>query len=323
MADNLTPNFNDALQVNVGLPNIDGEQAAQMVQTIGAVLTQPQQEEQPQQQVEQQVEQEPEVMLPLEQATVEEEDKRPERGSKEWLDIAASPLRGILAAGQSAYELMDTVTADVLPEIDIRFLGKRETQAGQIIENISQFATGFAIGGAVGGWALKGLGGVVAGAKGAQAVAGALANPIIGGTVKGAITDFTFMDAHQDRLANLIQSVPGLQNPIAEYLSSDKDEGDIEGRLKNALEGAGLGIAIDVAVHGIGAGVKALKKGIKLKSGGLKPQEVADAMEKEMAKAEKSAPKLEVAAEIPMESRSDLPEGYLAIKEKSLNDHIS
>ena len=44
------------------------------------------------------------------------------------------------------------------------------------------------------------------------------------------------MDPEEERLSNLIQDIPALQNPIAEYLAHQEDDSRIEGRLKNSLE---------------------------------------------------------------------------------------
>ena len=276
MADeiNNTPTLNEGLRLTLNLPETN----------LGAIGDLGDQQIAPQQAATQVVQPQQDEQKPFADETPVD-DKPATWGSQWWTDIALSPFRGILAAGQSAYELMDTVTLDALPDIQGKLGGYSKTDAGKIIENISQFATGFAISGGALGAAFKGV----------QA-AKVLANPMVGGAIKGLVTDFSFMDAHQDRLANLIQDVPQLQNPIAAYLASDKDEGDLEGRLKNALEGLGLGIALDSAVHMIGSGVKALKNAQKLRLEGKEPQVVADALNVEIKPLKAEAKEAEVAA---------------------------
>ena len=72
----------------------------------------------------------------------------------------------------------------------------------------------------------------------------------------GAIADFSMFQAQEERLSNLIETFPSLNNPISEYLAADADDGEIEGRLKNTLEGLALGGVVD----GLIAGVRAIKK---------------------------------------------------------------
>lgn len=274
MADELNQlNLNEGLRIDLNLPGLDNSQETDALQTLGGALIQ-------QQTVENPTEQKAAQEIPEIETIQTEEEKPVEWGSKEWLDVAASPFRGVLAAGQSVIELMDTVTGDIIPDIDIRFLGKSETQAGKIIEGISQFATGFLVSGGVVGAAAKAVGAASFLAKA----------PIVSGLIKGSVTDFSFMDANQERLSNLIQDIPALQNPISAYLASDKDEGELEGRLKNALEGAGIGAAIDTMVHYVGAGVRAMKKASKLRAEGVEPEKVAEIVSKDMEAATKSEP---------------------------------
>lgn len=111
-----------------------------------------------------------------------------------------------------------------------------KTVTGGIARSVSQFLAGFAAGGKVLG---------LAGRPGFAAAAG-----------KGAFADLAAFDAHEQRLSDLLQQVPVLQNPVTEYLShAAGDEGEIEGRLKRAAEGLGLG----VATQGLLLGLKAIR----------------------------------------------------------------
>jgi hypothetical protein len=74
--------------------------------------------------------------------------------------------------------------------------------------------------------------------------------------VAGAVADFTVFDSHEERLSNLIQQFPALQNPVTDFLEAEGDDSLLEGRIKNVLEGAMVGSAIE----GIIVGFRGLKK---------------------------------------------------------------
>ena len=183
-------------------------------------------------------------------------------------DIAKAIPRGIEGAVQDVYGLADTLTGDILPDYDTRFLGESETMAGGIIEGISNFAAGFV---PVVGWLGRGakVGRTVKLAKGLtkskEAAAklagfegvrgagglGAAGIDVTRAAVAGAITDFAVFDGHEARLSNMVQNYPSLANPITEFLAADEGDSEIEGRLKSALEGLGIGAAIDTFLLGL------------------------------------------------------------------------
>ena len=114
---------------------------------------------------------------------------------------------------------------------------------GNIIQGIAQFATGFA----AGGKALK--------AAGLIGKGGGLTATF----AKGAFADAFAFDPAQQRLSNLIQSNPALENPVTEFLAAKPGDSEAMGRFKNALEGMGIGGAIQGAfVMGL-KGLRALK----------------------------------------------------------------
>ena len=178
-------------------------------------------------------------------------------------DVLAAPFRGIEGAFQGAYNLADYLAFDVLPDYDTRFLGTSKTMAGGAVEGISQFATGFI--------PLFGL----AGRAGALAKAGTATKAV----VAGAATDFTFFNGQEARLSNLIQQVPELQNPVTEFLAYDGDESELEGRMKNVLEGLGLEAVAGVFIKS----VKAMKKARKVKEETGDAQKVADSITEDLA----------------------------------------
>lgn len=73
------------------------------------------------------------------------------------------------------------------------------------------------------------------------------------GAAKGFAADFMAFDGLEGRLSDMVQQYPALQNPITSYLSSSPDDTQAEGRLKNALEGFGIGATVDVVLAGFRA----------------------------------------------------------------------
>ena len=139
------------------------------------------------------------------------------------IEAPRQALAGFLDATAEMAEIMEsiipiggeTVTIDAEPR----------TATGGVVRGISQFLTGFAP-------ALKALKLAGISAKAAPWLAGAFA-------------DAAGFDAHEERLSDLIQEYPALQNPVTEYLQADPTDSEAEGRFKNALEGAALGGLIE------------------------------------------------------------------------------
>ena len=128
--------------------------------------------------------------------------------------------------------------ADMTTLLDA-FQKDAKTPTGEFTRSAAKFVAGFV--GA--GKALKGISAFTKmGAVGQAAV-------------KGLAADFAVFDGHEDRLANLVQEYPGLQNPVTEYLAADPSDSKLEGRFKNSIEGLGLG----VVTEGLFRGVKALR----------------------------------------------------------------
>lgn len=104
---------------------------------------------------------------------------------------------------------------------------RNNTVTGSVITGVTQFLAGYAAGGKV----LK-----TAGLAGKLGTFGEAA-------LKGMFSDAFAFDPAQERLSNLIQSVPALQNPVTDFLSAKEDDSEAGGRLKAALEGLGVGTA--------------------------------------------------------------------------------
>ena len=190
-------------------------------------------------------------------------------------DVLAAPFRGVEGAAQGLYQLADWATFDYLPDYDNRFLGKSETIAGGLVEGITQFIVPYgaiAKGASLAGKATKfGKHFMKTNKKGKEVLnwKGVLASE--------TATDFIAFDAQEERLSNLMQAFPSMANPVAEFLAAEDDDGEIEGRLKNAIEGLGItgtmasafGLAIK-AHKGGKDGIKKLREAYDAK--GVKPE---------------------------------------------------
>ncbi len=126
-----------------------------------------------------------------------------------------------------------------------------ETGAGAFARGTANFLTAFipAMG------ALKALG---ASAKVSKALTVARASRVgrlaTGGAaraaVAGAAADFIAIDPHMDRLSNLAEDY-GFGNPLTAILAAEEGDTALEGRLKNTIEGIGLGLVAESIIQGV------------------------------------------------------------------------
>lgn len=204
--------------------------------------------------------------------------KDEETDANPFVDSLKAIPRGIEGAVQGTYDAVDKLLlGDHLPDYDKRFLGKSETTAGSIIEGGVQFLTGFIpIAGQVGkAGQIARLANVVGSRKKAlQVLKGSASlspaqhkavkalktkkSMFVQGAAAGAATDFLVFDAQEQRLSNLIQQFPALQNPVSQYLASAPTDTELEGRFKNMLEGLFIegGVGFGASVFN---GIKLLK----------------------------------------------------------------
>jgi len=122
-------------------------------------------------------------------------------------------------------------------------------------------------------------------AKALQITKGAATAKVGKTLLAGGIADFFVFDGQAERLSNLIQEVPILNNPVSQYLAATPGDTEVEGRLKNVLEGAGLEIGMVGAFIGALKGIRGLRKaksatveelttaGVAAKAGDVAPAE--------------------------------------------------
>ena len=119
-------------------------------------------------------------------------------------------------------------------------VAEADSTTGGMIRTTAQFLTGFLP--AVG--AIKGV-------QGASALGQAINTPFARETLAGAMADLVVWDPHEERLSTYLNTIPGLAAVVPDYLADNNpdNEGRWEGRLKNAIEGAGLGLMTEGLVR--------------------------------------------------------------------------
>lgn len=103
----------------------------------------------------------------------------------------------------------------------------------EVTQELSQFAIPF-------GAYMKGL-------KALSVAGGVEAGAFTTGFLSDVITSGTALDPHIDRLAAMAKEM-GVDNKIVGWLADNENETDSEGRLKNILENAGLGVGMAAAI---------------------------------------------------------------------------
>lgn len=122
-----------------------------------------------------------------------------------------------------------------------------ERLTGGLAEPIGKFVIGFVTGKKV----LKGLNLLQGTGRGAQ-----LANAVVAGAGADAIA----FDGHEQRLSDFLITFDNkaMNNAVTQYLASNEDDTELEGRMKNILEGAGLGALFDAFIAGV-RGIRAFR----------------------------------------------------------------
>ncbi len=191
-------------------------------------------------------------------------------------DIAMAPVRGVAGAAEGVYDLADWALMDWLPDAEDNFgLGHSETLAGGLVEGVSQFLTGFIPG--MGALSIAGKATGIASKLSSASKTTKWAASFGKSVTAGAMADFAVFDAQEQRLSNLLQQYPSLQNPVSEFLAADENDTEIEGRLKNLMEGGILGGMMEPFVIGL----RAIKSNRAAKARGMTPEEAAkEAIEK-------------------------------------------
>jgi len=208
------------------------------------------------------------------------------------LDIAASVPRGLESMAHGVYNLGDFLSFDVLPDWDEqRLFGRSKTMAGDIATSLVQFAVPFGVIGkgiSVAGKAARAgkLTGVTGKAAKALTKGGKKAGKFRDVKVTGLLgaelaTDFAAFDGQEQRLANLLTESdnPAFNNAVTQYLAADPEDSELEGRLKNVIEGQLIGLGLAGLFKGFTAGLDAIKvKNTEVSKGATREDAITSAM---------------------------------------------
>lgn len=152
--------------------------------------------------------------------------------------------------------------------LDTAVTPKATTVTGGLVKEVTQFASAYYTGGRL----LK-----AAGMAKAATTGGAVAQ----GAGRGALVDMLSFDPYEERLSNLIETHTSLRDPVTQFLAARPDDSEAVGRLKNTIEGLGIGAAAEGLIHVL-KGVKAMRAGNReeaikafddLEQSGFKPEE--------------------------------------------------
>ena len=189
--------------------------------------------------------------------------------------------RGVLGAASDVADLATMPFDYDVPDY-FGLMEPSKTFIGGLTEGVSNFMTGFIPGvkvaGALGkvgkiGQLTKYVDDAIEVADMAKNTKKALAlrgtQAFVKGSVGGAIADFGTFDGHEARLSNLLREHAGFTDPVTAYLAADEGDGEIEGRLKNAIEG----LAIGGLTEGLFTAFRLYKAGYFAKGRGIDPNE--------------------------------------------------
>lgn len=208
----------------------------------------------------------------------------------EILELTGENIGAPILKHSGAYKLFgdDEEDADWLDWYESRaeshraiYDGERSEGLWGAYEGLVQFGTGFVVGGVAlkAGAAATGLTGVATGSGLARA-----ALRFTRATAQGAIADFSVFDSEEERLSDMVAGT-ALENPVSRYLESDVDDTEIEARMKNVLEGAFLGGAVD----GVLGSLKLLRAVRAHRAGRITAEEASEIVEESLRGARDAA----------------------------------
>lgn len=211
--------------------------------------------------------------------------------SRSFADYALDTLRGVgNGAAQAVAETAESVVnigANIVgaEEVDFNasdFFGENETGAGDMARDVTAFLVSF-FGFGVAGKALAG-----AGIATRALTAGGRAAKYARTAARGFAADFASTDGMEAGLIDLVSGYEGLRHGMDSAASQARDRSDFEGRFLHAVEGLGLGLAVDPAMKGLSKVLsKVWEKGRGL-APGLSVKDISG-LEQELKAVEKEA----------------------------------
>ena len=204
-----------------------------------------------------------------------------EKGLLDFDDLLFAPFRATEGLARGVIGLID-----IIPGVDTgigegtRLSGEPDTALGGLLTGVMEFALGFVpVAGALGkAGKVRALGRTV------DFAGRTVKDQLVKGAVAGAVVDFAGYDGNEARLSNLLQEYPALQSPVTEFLAADEDDPEVVGRLKNAIEGLGIGMIAE----GLIMGLKGIARGRKVIQAGGTREEAQKAAEAAVESAEET-----------------------------------
>ncbi len=158
----------------------------------------------------------------------------------------------LLFGEEQAEQLRALPSAEALPAAVTESIPAPETFVGEMVQGVSQFVSAFLVANKIG--AIKSLPGAFS-LKSLPLVNKIpfLANASItlraGGA--GAVADMVAFDPLTPRLSNVLRDLAGFDDPVTEFLAANPGDSEAEGRLKNVIEGLGIGVATDLVFQSL------------------------------------------------------------------------
>jgi len=178
--------------------------------------------------------------------------------SNVFQDVATGFAGGIRDAGvniaQTIFDLGGLVDSGIDVDAAVPKVEPTGSTTEALTRGITQFLTGFVP--VVGVMGKIGKVGQVSRALASARAAGGLRAVAVGGAARsaaaGAVADFAVWNPQEARFSDLVNDL-GLSNPITEFLAADPEDSNAEGRMKNVIEGLGLGLIAEVVIAGVKA----------------------------------------------------------------------
>ena len=184
-------------------------------------------------------------------------------------DIGRGVVSGVSGELDSNIELIgelgnrigisNTIGNNVIGDIEERFAP--EGSLGSAVKGITQFATAFIGVGKffqVSKLGKLGISAVDKAVKGNEKTKRVVTH-LGGDVVKGGIADFIGFGGKDDRLVDIFKGTP-YESWIPDFLARDKDDEELEGRFKTAMEGAVIGGTANIGINGFIRLMRSIRK---------------------------------------------------------------
>lgn len=176
-----------------------------------------------------------------------------------WLLPIQTLLPGKNFSGADAMEFSKEKIAETFPEFteDMKHASTPYSTPGKLAEPFIQFAMPYGSLGKTNSFMKSGeitsrlMSGTFSALSKSKPKTAKFISRVTEETVRGGIVDFLVFDPFEEGLADMLDENTDLQSPIIDYLKTDPENSATVERLKNAAEGAVLGVALDGLLTGL------------------------------------------------------------------------